>query len=65
MVTKDTPLTQVLRAHPHVRDIFARHGMGCIGCLGSGEETMEQAAKMHDVDLPRRLQEINTFISQQ
>lgn len=63
VITKDTPLTQVLRTHPYVREIFARHGMGCIGCLGSVEETIETAAKMHDVDLPQLLQEINALLS--
>lgn len=65
VVTKDTSLTAVLRAHPHVRDIFARHGMGCIGCLGAAEETIEEAAKMHDIDLLLLLREINALLSQQ
>lgn len=65
IITKDTPLVQVLRAHPQVREIFAKHGMGCIGCLGSAEETMEKAAKMHDINLNKLLKEINTLLAKQ
>lgn len=59
MITKKTAIIEVLRSHPLARDIFAKHGMGCIGCMGATTETIENGAKMHDIDLDALLKELN------
>lgn len=59
MITKKTTIIQVLRSHPFARDVFAKHGMGCIGCMGATTETLENGAKMHDIDLEALLKELN------
>ena len=59
MITKKTAIIEVLRSHPLARDIFAKHGMGCIGCMGATTETIENGAKMHDIDLEALLKELN------
>lgn len=61
MLTKEMPLIEALRFHPQTREIFAKHGMSCIGCLGSSIETIENAAKMHDIDVELLLQELNSL----
>jgi len=59
VITKETAIIQILRSHPMARDIFAKHGMGCIGCMGAATETIENGAKMHDVDIEALLKELN------
>ena len=59
MITKQTAIIQVLRSHPLARDIFAKHGMGCIGCMGATTETIENGAKMHDIDVDALVKELN------
>ncbi|WP_346354530.1 DUF1858 domain-containing protein [Azotosporobacter soli] len=59
MITKETPIVEVLRSHPRAREIFAKHGMGCIGCMGSLTETLENGAKMHEIDVKALLKELN------
>jgi len=59
MITKQTAIIQVLRSHPLARDIFAKHGMGCIGCMGATTETIENGAKMHDIDVEALVKELN------
>ena len=59
MITKKTAIIQVLRSHPLARDIFAKHGMGCIGCMGATTETIENGAKMHDINVEALLKELN------
>ena len=59
MITRKTAIIQVLRSHPLSRDIFAKHGMGCIGCMGATTETIENGAKMHDIDVEALLKELN------
>lgn len=62
MFNKSTPIIEALRAHPEARNIFAKHGMGCIGCMGSLTETIENSAKMHDIDVEALLTELNALL---
>lgn len=62
MITKETPIIEVLRSNPHAREIFAKHGMGCIGCLGSTTETIENGARMHDIDVEALIEELNNAV---
>ena len=64
MFTKDTPIIDALRFNSQARQIFSAHGMGCIGCMGSLTETIENGAKMHDIDLEALLKELNAMEQQ-
>jgi len=64
VVTKGTPIIEVLRSIPQAREIFARHGMGCIGCMGSATETVESGAKMHGINVDALLKELNDLESE-
>lgn len=59
MIKKNTPIMEILRLNPRAREIFARHGMGCIGCLASTTETLENGAKMHGINVDALLRELN------
>lgn len=62
MVNKSTPIIDALRAHPDAREVFIKHGMGCIGCMGSTNETIENGAKMHGIDVDALVRELNDLI---
>ncbi|MBP2635630.1 MAG: hypothetical protein H6Q72_1537 [Firmicutes bacterium] len=62
MITKSTPIIDALRSHPQAREIFIKHGMGCIGCMGSTTETIENGAYMHDIDIEALLLELNKLL---
>ncbi len=61
MISKETPIMEVLRSHPQARTVLARRGMACIGCMGSATETVENAAKMHEIDVEELLKELNAL----
>ena len=61
MITRKTAIIEVLRSHPLARDIFAKHGMGCIGCMGATTETIENGAKMHDINVEALLKDLNAL----
>ena len=61
MLTKDTPIIVALRCHPSARDVFARHGMACVGCMASATETLESAARAHGIDVHAMLRELNAL----
>ena len=58
MITPNTPIIEVLRAYPQARTLFLRHGMACGGCMGSEIETIENGARMHDIDLAALMNEL-------
>ena len=59
MITKDTPVMEALRLHPKVREVFARYGMECVGCMSSANATIESAARAHRIDANALLAELN------
>jgi hypothetical protein len=58
MITKDTPLPEVIASHPGARRVFDAYGLhGCGGPQGP-QETVEFFARVHGVPLERLLTEL-------
>jgi hybrid cluster-associated redox disulfide protein len=52
-------LMEALQADPRAREVFAAHGMGCVGCMGVSMESIEDGAKMHGINPDLVLAELN------
>jgi hybrid cluster-associated redox disulfide protein len=52
-------MMEALQADPRAREVFAAHGMGCVGCMGVSMESIEDGAKMHGIDPEVVLAELN------
>jgi len=61
-VTKDTRIGDLLREYPQAAEVFSRHGLGCIVCLGASMETVEEGAMMHGLDTDEIIAELNKAI---
>jgi len=61
-VTKDLTIGQVLRAYPQTLVVFAAHGMGCQGCMGAADESLESGARLHGVAVDRLLADLNRAV---
>lgn len=48
--TKEMSIYEALQAHPQAREVFMRHGMGCISCMGATMESIANGAAMHGID---------------
>ena len=57
--TKDMSMMEALQADPRAKDVFAAYGMGCIGCMGVSMESVENGAKMHNIDPKAILDDLN------
>jgi hybrid cluster-associated redox disulfide protein len=57
--TRDMSMMEALQADPRAREVFAAHGMGCVGCMGVSMESIEDGAKMHGIDPEVVLAELN------
>lgn len=59
MITKDLTIGEVLRIKENAAQILMRFGMGCVGCPSSQAETIEDASKVHGLNLEELLEKLN------
>lgn len=64
MITKDMSIMEALQLYPETREVFTKHGMGCLGCMGAAEESIEAGAQMHGINLESLLKELNELIKE-
>lgn len=62
-INKDTVIGDILKIAPQAAPIFMGIGMHCLGCPASQGETVEQACKVHGVDVEALLAKVNELIS--
>ena len=58
-ITKDMTISQVLDFDRNLAGVFMNHGMMCIGCPSATNESIEQAAAVHGLDLNKLLTDLN------
>ncbi len=63
-VTKDMSIIDIVQNHPETLEIFAKYGMGCIGCAAAKFENLEAGAKVHGFDADEMVAEINQVIGE-
>lgn len=61
-ITKDMKFSEVIKKYPKIAPIFLKHGLSCIGCPFAAQETIEQGAKSHGVDVEVLLKDLNTSL---
>ncbi len=59
LITKDSKIFDIIQRFPEATKVFDRFGMGCIGCMGVINETIENGAKMHRISIEELLAELN------
>lgn len=59
MISKDMSIYDTLQEHPDSREIFLKHGMHCLDCMGAVMESIEAGAKMHGLNLEQLMAELN------
>lgn len=57
--TKEMSILEALQAHSQAREVFIKHGMGCIGCMGATLESIENGAQMHGIDADAIVEDLN------
>lgn len=64
-INKDTMIADAVRLCPAAAEVFGRHGMGCLVCMAAQDETVEQGAEMHEIDVQALVDELNAACSEQ
>lgn len=61
-VTKEMGIIDIVQQYPQSLEVFAKYGLGCIGCAAARFENLEAGAKVHGVDPDQMVAEINALI---
>jgi hybrid cluster-associated redox disulfide protein len=56
---KDMTFAQALLAHPDVAKVLRKYNLGCIGCMGAQNESLEQGANAHGLDVNEIMKDLN------
>ncbi len=59
--TKEMTFAQALRTHPDVAKVLAKYNLGCIGCMGAQNESLEQGCRAHGLDVDDILRDLNAI----
>ena len=60
-VERETLIKDIVKMGPEAIQILMSFGMGCIGCPASQNESIEQAAAVHGIDVENLLQSLNNI----
>ncbi len=63
-VTKEMSIIDIVQKNPETLEVFAKYGMGCIGCAAAKFENLEAGAKVHGFDADAMVAEINEIIGE-
>ena len=58
-ITKDTLISEVIKKGPVKIFILQRFGLHCLTCSHASEEKLEDAAKIHNINLEDLLTQLN------
>lgn len=58
-ITKDTIIADVLKNVEGSIEVFNKHNMGCVSCMGVQNETLEKGSLMHGINVEVLLKELN------
>ena len=64
-ITKEMKISEVVQKYPKTASVFIDYGLHCIGCpmaAGESSETIEQASKVHHIDLKKFLGDLNNAV---
>jgi hybrid cluster-associated redox disulfide protein len=63
IITKDTGIIDAVQQHPEILEVFAKYGLGCVGCMAAHYETIGQGAGAHGIDVEALIADINKAVA--
>jgi len=62
-ITKDMTFFEVMRTWPESVKVLQGYHLGCVGCMGAQNESLEQGANAHGIDVEALVKDLNAAIS--
>lgn len=64
MFCKEMSIMEALQVHPKSREVFKKHGMACLSCMGAIQESIQVGADMHGIDIEMLIKELNDLVQE-
>lgn len=61
-ITKNMSIIDIVQTYPETIEVFARNGLGCIGCAAARFENLEAGAKVHGLNPDQLVEELNKVL---
>lgn len=61
-ISKDMTIGEVVRNYPDCVEVLFSFGMGCVGCPSAQAETIEEASKVHGIDVEKLVKALNDIV---
>ncbi|MBT1071583.1 DUF1858 domain-containing protein [Pelotalea chapellei] len=61
-ITKDMTFFEVMRTYPEAVKVLQKHNLGCVGCMGAQNESLEQGANAHGLNVDELLKDLNAAV---
>ena len=61
-INKDMTFFELMRTYPESVKVLQKYNLGCIGCMGAQNESLEQGARAHGLDVDTLLNDLNATI---
>jgi len=61
-ITKEMTFFEIMRTYPESVKVLQKYNLGCIGCMGAQNESLEQGARAHGLDVESLLKDLNAAI---
>lgn len=55
-------IAEVIRKYPKAAFVFIEYGLHCVGCPVAQNETIEEAAKLHRINLKKFLKDLKKHL---
>lgn len=62
-ITKKMILGDVVREHPETVNVFLNHGLACVMCHMASQESVEDGAKAHGIDVSKLIKDLNKAVA--
>jgi hybrid cluster-associated redox disulfide protein len=61
-ITKEMGIGAIAQKYPETMEVFAKHGLHCIGCAAAHFENLEQGCEAHGIDADKLVDDLNKSI---
>lgn len=64
-ISRTMTFAELMRTYPQSVAVLKKFNLGCIGCMGAQNESLEQGANAHGLDIEELLAELNKVLISQ
>lgn len=62
LIKKEMLVSDIVKNYPETTDLFLEKGLHCMGCVFAKDETLEEAAKVHQINLDKFIKDLNKIV---